>query len=100
MKRFATLLAVVACIATVTTGISSAASYHWPSSEAWSFQDAEAKMGVKNHYPYPYSYADCMQKAAQHTYRSYGAWINATDASFNHWLNSAMVEHCMTSYAM
>ena len=98
MKRFAILLAVVASLA--IAGVSSATSYHWPQSEQTAFETSFAKMGVKNGYTYPYLYADCLTKAAQHTYRSYGAWINASDSSFDRWNNSAMVEHCITAYSM
>jgi hypothetical protein len=94
------VLAVLACtiaFAASASAASSTSSYTWPSSEKWAFIDDWAD-NLDYGYRWPNLYAGCLQKAAAKMYPSYAAMIRANDASFNRYVKSAAVGHCMAVY--
>src|SRR5215475_2652164 len=96
---------VVAAVTALTLALSSVASasttrssYSWPSSEKWAFIDAQLDETQYDGYKYPNLLADCVQKAAAKTFRSYSAWVNASDRVFDRWTRSPAVAHCALVY--
>jgi len=95
-------ITVIAALALALSNVASAstsrASYSWPSSEKWAFVDAYVNEIQFDGYRWPNLLADCMQKAAAKSFRSYGAWVNSSDSVFERWNNGPAVVHCALAY--
>lgn len=96
--RIIAVLALLACtVAFAATATAASSSYRWKTDEKWAFIDDYAD-SFEYEYRYPNLYADCLQKAATKMYPSYAAMIRASSASFNRYLKSAAVGHCIVVY--
>jgi hypothetical protein len=96
------VVTAIAALALTLSNVASASmtrtSYSWPSSEKWAFIDAYVDEIQFDGYKYPNLLADCVQKTAAKSFRSYNAWVMASDRAFDRWTRSAPVAHCALVY--
>lgn len=93
--RIIIVLAVLASAAAVFTATASA--YTWKPSEKWAFIDNHVE-DFEITYKWPNLYAECLQKSAAKSFRSYPAYLNAPDRAFMRWARSDATMHCMLVY--
>jgi len=97
MKIVIAIIAVALAVTAFTASASAKSSYTWPSYEKRAMVNDLAD-AFEYKLKYPYLYADCMQKSAAQMYRSYDAYLYASDASFNRWTKTPSYRRCFYEY--